>query len=78
MIDVPVAASAAFEPASSPAVVPELSNRLDYDDWLDYLYGRFMGCSLGGLPIELIPDGFQEFVDWRRHGEIFQNERVLP
>ena len=27
--------------------IPELSQHLNYEDWLDYQFGRMMGASLG-------------------------------
>jgi len=62
MTNIPVAMIAADEFETACAFIPELSAFPSYDDWLDYRYGRFMGCSLGGLRAELIPVGLVNFL----------------
>jgi len=62
MTNIPVAMIAADEFETLCAFIAELSAFPSYDDWLDYRYGRFMGCSLGGLRAEWIPVGLEDFL----------------
>jgi len=64
MTKIPMALISADEFEMARHFIPELSAYQDYDDWLDYQYGRFMGWSLGGLDTELIPVALEEFVNW--------------
>ena len=48
MTKIPMALISADEFEMARHFIPELSSYQDYDDWLDYQYGRFMGWSLGG------------------------------
>jgi hypothetical protein len=46
------------------ALISELSNYSDYDDWLDSRYGRFMGLSLSGADASLETVVLDDFLDW--------------
>ena len=62
MTNFPMVMIAANEFETARAFISDLSAFPSYDDWLDYRYGRFMGCSLGGLRAELIPVGLENFL----------------
>ncbi len=46
------------------AWISELSSYVDYDDWLDSRYGRFMGLSLSGAEASLETVTLDDFLDW--------------
>lgn len=57
--------------------IPELSQHLNYEDWLDYQFGRMMGASLGGDDSELVTVSLDEFLNWCRAKKIHPSERAL-
>jgi hypothetical protein len=44
--------------------ISELSDYVDYDDWLDSRYGRFMGLSLSGAETRLETVALDDFLGW--------------
>jgi hypothetical protein len=57
--------------------IPELSNYVSYDDWMDSRYGRFMGLSLGGAETSMETLGLDDFLSWCRGRRISPNENAL-
>jgi hypothetical protein len=77
MTDIAVALLSANEFEIARRFIPELLEYRDYDDWLDCRYGRFMGCSLGGLDAGLITVRLEEFLNWCRNHHIAPSEPAL-
>ncbi len=77
MTDISVALISTNEFEIARDFIPELSEYQDYNDWLDYRYGRFMGCSLGGLDAVLITVGLEDFLNWCRDNQISPSEPAL-
>jgi hypothetical protein len=59
------------------ALVAGLSGYRDYDDWLDYREGRFMGYSVGGAAAELFPVVLRDFLVWCCKHQIPPTEAAL-
>ena len=77
MTDIAVGLLSAHEFGIARGFIPELLEYRDYDDWLDCRYGRFMGCSLGGLDAELVTVGLEDFLNWCRNNQICPSEPAL-
>ncbi len=77
MTKIPMALISADEFEIARSFIPELSGYQDYDDWLDYQYGRFMGWSLGGVDTELIPVVIEDFFSWCRKNKLSPSECAL-
>jgi hypothetical protein len=44
--------------------ISDLSSYVDYDDWLDSRYGRFMGLSMTGAEASLETVALDHFLGW--------------
>ena len=77
MTRIPMALISADQFEIARRVIPELSSYQDYDDWLDYQYGRFMGWSLGGLDTELVTIALEDFLKWCLDNQFSPSERAL-
>jgi hypothetical protein len=77
MTNVPMALISASEFELARDFIPELSEFKNYDDWLDYQNGRFMGCSLGGLDAKLITVSLEDFMIWCLSNQVSPSERAL-
>ena len=77
MTKIPMALISADEFEIARRFIPEFSSYQDYDDWLDYQYGRFMGWSLGGLDTELISIALEDFLNWCRSNQFSPSEQAL-
>jgi hypothetical protein len=77
MTEIAVALLSASEFEIARSLIPELLEYRDYDDWLDCRYGRFMGCSLGGVDAELVDVRLEDFLSWCRLHQIAPSEAAL-
>ena len=77
MTNVTMALISASEFELARDFIPEFLEYMDYDDWLDYQNGRFMGHSLAGLDVELIPVSLEDFMVWCLTNQVSPSERAL-
>lgn len=74
-VSIAVLSSSEFEKARRQ--ISELSRHASYDDWLDQLYGRFMGLSLGGDDARLVMIRLGDFLNWCRARKVRLSEAAL-
>ena len=77
MTNFPMALLSADEFETARGFIPELSEYLNYDDWLDYRYGHFMGCSLGGLSPKWVAIRLEDFLIWCLGNQTSPSEGAL-
>jgi hypothetical protein len=77
MTNVSMAMISASEFELARDFIAEFSKYRDYDDWLDYQNGRFMGRSLAGLDVKLIPVSLEDFMIWCLANQVSPSERAL-
>ncbi len=77
MTNVSMALLSASEFELARDFIPDLSQYRDYDDWLDYQNGQFMGRSLAGLDVKLIPVSLEDFMIWCLANQVSPSERAL-